>query len=224
MSADPTAVVAIAGLILVKEVGLPIPVPGDLVVLGAGVAASQGRLDPASALGALVVASVVGGIVQFGLLRSVARPPALRLLSRLGLSERIDLQAGRLRQAGPGGVAAARMTPGIRIAAIAASALAGVGAAPFLVGLTIGNAVFIGAHFGLGFALGEPVVRLVGAALGPLAVIGVALAVLGLIGWTLIRRRRPAGAGTDVTTVAAWADACCPACLALGGAAEPARR
>lgn len=224
MSADPTAVVAIAGLILVKEVGLPIPVPGDLVVLGAGVAASQGQLDPGLALAALVVASVIGGIVQFGLLRSVARPAALRLLSRLGLSERIDVQAARFRRAGPGGVAAARMTPGVRIVTIAASALAGIGAAPFVVGLTVGNAVFIAGHFGLGYVLGEPVVRILGAALGPLAVVGIALAAVGLAGWTLIRRRRLIGARNDLTTVAAWADACCPACLALGGAAATAGR
>ncbi len=224
MSADPTAVVAIAGLILVKEVGVPIPVPGDLVVLGAGVAASQGQLDPGLALAALVVASVVGGIVQFGLLRSVARPAALRVLSRLGLSERIDVQAGRFRRAGPGGVAAARMTPGVRIVAIAASALAGIRAAPFVIGLTVGNAIFIAGHFGLGYVLGEPVVRLVGAALGPIAIRGVALALIGLVGWAVIRRRRAAAPGTDLTTVAAWADACCPACLALGGAAAAAGR
>jgi len=224
MSADPAAVAAIAGLILVKEIGLPIPVPGDLVVLGAGVAASRGELDPGLALGALVVASVVGGVTQYGLLRSVARPAALRLLSRLGLAERIDAQAGRFRRAGPGRVAAARMTPGVRIVAIAGSALAGIGPAPFIVGLTIGNAVFIAGHFALGFVLGEPVVRLVGAALGPLAIVGIAVALIGLAGWIVIRRRGAGRTATGPSAVAAWVDACCPACLALGGAAATADR
>ena len=36
-------VFAIAGLILVKEAGVPIPVPGDLVVIGAGGAELVGR-------------------------------------------------------------------------------------------------------------------------------------------------------------------------------------
>jgi membrane protein DedA with SNARE-associated domain len=222
MGADPTAVAAIAGLILVKEIGLPIPVPGDLVILGAGVAASRGELDPGLALAALIVASVIGGVVQFGLLRSVARPAAVRLLSGLGLSERIDVEAGRFRRAGPGRVAAARVTPGIRIVAIAASALAGVGPVPFVLGLTIGNAVFIAGHFALGYAIGEPVVRLVGTALAPLAVVGIGLALVGLVGWTLIRRRGERRSGGRLPAAAAWIDACCPACLALGGAAATA--
>src|SRR3954469_5065100 len=112
--ADLTPVLGLAGLILVKEVGVPVPVPGDLVVIGAGVAASQGQIDPAVALAALILASIAGGTVQFTLLRSVARPRLLRLLTRLGLAERIDSQTARLRDTGPSQIAIARMTPGIR--------------------------------------------------------------------------------------------------------------
>lgn len=42
MEAVATGLLAIAGLILVKEAGVPIPLPGDLVVIGAGVAANRG--------------------------------------------------------------------------------------------------------------------------------------------------------------------------------------
>ena len=115
-----TGLLAIVGLILVKEAGLPIPVPGDLIVIGAGVAAGRGDMDPAVALVALVVASIVGGVIQFGLLRSVARPALLRLLSRVTTTERIDGQTERLRRGGARSVAIARSTPGVRIVAIAA--------------------------------------------------------------------------------------------------------
>jgi len=129
-----------------------------------------------------------------------------------------------VRRAGPGRVAAARVTPGVRIVAIAASALAGVGPVPFIVGLTIGNAIFIAGHFALGYVVGEPVVRLVGTALGPLAAAGIALALVGLAGWTLIRRRSERRFEGRLSAAAAWVDACCPACLALGGAAAAAGR
>ena len=145
MTADLGPVVGLAGLILVKEIGVPIPVPGDLVVIGAGVAAARGELDPSIALAALVLASVLGGTAQFGLLRSVARPAMLGLLGRFGAAGRFDAETERLRRSGARGVAVARMTPGVRIVAIAASALAAVPAPAFLGGLVVGNSVFIAA-------------------------------------------------------------------------------
>lgn len=213
MTADPAPLLALLGLILAKESGVPVPVPGDLVVIGAGVAASRGDLDPGVGLVLLVVASLIGGVIQYGLLRSVARPGLLRLLGRLGSEERIERQTDRLRRRGAGSVAVARMTPGVRIVAIAASALAGIPAAAFIAGLAIGNGVFIAAHFGLGYLVGEPVLAVVGGALGPVAVAGIALAAIGVVGWFVLARRRAGSASGDLPAVAAWADACCPACL-----------
>jgi membrane protein DedA with SNARE-associated domain len=213
---DALPLVGLVGLILVKEAGIPIPVPGDLVVIGAGVAASRGDLDPVAAVLVLIGASVVGGSVQFALLRSVARPALIRLLGRLGGVRRIDDQTERLRRRGARGVALARVTPGVRIVAIAASALTAIPAPAFLVGLIAGNALFITAHFGLGLVLGEPVLRLVGGALGAVAALVLALAVIGAIGWAVLaRRRRQTAAGPSI---GAWTDACCPACLALAAA------
>jgi len=212
---EPTALLAIVGLILIKEAGVPIPVPGDLVVIGAGVAAGRGDLDAAVALVAIVVASLAGGIVQYGLLRSVARPALLRVLARFGSAERVDRQTERLRRGGARSVAIARSTPGVRIVAIAASAMAGIPAVAFIAGLAIGNALFISAHFALGYLVGEPVVALVGGALGPLAIAAVGLAVIGGIGWLVLNRLRGRRATSPLPVVAAWADACCPACLTL---------
>lgn len=213
MGSDTIALLAIVGLILIKEAGLPIPVPGDLVVIGAGVAAGRGDIDPLAALIAIVLASIVGGSFQYGLLRSVARPALLRLLARLGSAERVDRQAERLRRGGAKSVAVARSTPGVRIVAIAGSALAGIPATAFVLGLAAGNAFFIGVHFVLGYLVGEPVLALVGGALGPLAVAAVALALIGAVGWVVLGRIRGRRASSSLTLVATWADACCPACL-----------
>jgi membrane-associated protein len=213
---DPVGagLLAILGLILVKEAGLPIPVPGDLVVIGAGVAASQGRLDPVATVVGIVAASIVGGAIQYALIRSVARSTLLRILGRVTSADRLDRQTERLRRGGARSVALARSTPGIRIVAIAASALAAIPPVAFAAGLTLGNAIFITAHFGLGFVLGEPIARIAGATLGPLALAGVFLAVLGLVGWWVIAGRRRQRV-VVVATASAWADACCPACLSL---------
>jgi hypothetical protein len=79
--------------------------------------------------------------------------------------------------------------------------------------------VFIGAHFGLGYLIGPPVVAIVGGALGALAVGVVVLSIVGAAGWVALgrwRRRRGQARQSRLASVATWADACCPACLAIG--------
>jgi len=96
---EPLGLAAIVGLLFVKESGLPVPVPGDLLVLGLGVGAAQGRFDPLVALAAAIAATIVGGCVQFALLRGPGRRVLLAVLRRVGLSEaRIERQAERFRR------------------------------------------------------------------------------------------------------------------------------
>ena len=217
---DALGLGGIAGLLFVKEAGVPVPVPGDLVVLTAGVAAAGGSIDPVVGLVVIVVAGIAGGIVQFGLVRGPGRALLLGVLRRVGVpSARIDALAARMGRRGATGVAVARMTPGVRVVAIAAAAIAAIRFGRFAVGLTIGNAVFVGTHFALGFAVGKPAIALVSGLAGAVAVV-VVLAIVGGVGWWYIgRRRRRARAGAGVVAespaVASWADAACPACLLL---------
>jgi membrane protein DedA with SNARE-associated domain len=217
------AVAGVVGLLLVKEAGLPVPVPGDLVVVGAGAALSG---DPPSAVAVLVivlVASWLGGTIQFLVMRRALREPMLRLLARVGVPRhRLEGLAERLRRRGARGVALARMTPGVRVGAIAASGLAGLGLGPFARGLAAGNAVFVTAHFALGYGLGASAERALGTfgtALAPVLAAVTVLAVIGAAGWALLWRRR-GGRSLGGAGIGAWADAACPACLAVA-ALEP---
>jgi membrane protein DedA with SNARE-associated domain len=210
---DALAIVGLAALLLVKEAGVPIPVPGDLVVIGAGVALAG---NPPLALAVLLIILVVGyigGSVQFMLARQVLRRPLLAALARVGVGEaRIEALAGRLRRSGARGVAVARMTPGVRIGAIVAAGLF----AAFLAGLVAGNGVFVAGHFALGYVLGASATELLASAggIGLVLVVGVVLAAVGALGWALLRRSRRA-AGEGGAAPADWADAACPACLAI---------
>ena len=82
---DLPALAFLAAVLAIKEAGLPIPVPGDVLVIGAGVAASRGGLPPAAIVVVLIAATVIGGIVQFVLVRGRARTAILGLLARFGL-------------------------------------------------------------------------------------------------------------------------------------------
>jgi membrane protein DedA with SNARE-associated domain len=212
---EPIALAGLAALLLVKEAGVPIPVPGDLLVIGAGVALSG---DPPLALVALVlilVVGYVGGSVQFLLVRRVLRRALLAVLAFAGVrQERVDALAERLRRSGAGGVAVARMTPGVRIAAIAAAGLAAMPYPVFLAGLVAGNGVFVAGHFGLGYLLGASVGELIQGGIGVIAVAAAGLALLGGVGWIVLRRRRPAFSEL-AAPYGDWADAACPACLAV---------
>ena len=220
---DVPALALLAAVLAVKEAGLPIPVPGDVLVIGAGVAATHSGLPAISIVVVLVAATVVGGTVQFLLVRGRARSAILSLLARVGLRPAIvDRGAGRFRGGGARTVALARMTPGVRIVAIASSAIAGVTTTSFLTGLIVGNGLFLTGHFLLGLIVGEPAVQLVAGAGAALVAAGIVLATIGAFGWWLIAgrraRSRPATVEAKATERLAgleWSDACCPACLAL---------
>jgi len=218
-------------LLLVKEAGVPIPVPGDLLVLGAGIAAAgagiatgPGPAVPAPALlAAILLAGFVGGSLQFALVRGAFRDPLLRLLTRFGVPrERLDTLAGWLLRRGALGVAVARATPGVRVGATAASGLAALPFAAFLSGLIAGNTLFVGGHFALGYVAGPAALELIagtgGVALAIAALL--VLAVVGAAGWRHLRHRRAAAqAGgalpADVPSLATWTEAACPACLVV---------
>jgi membrane-associated protein len=212
---DLFAALSLAALLLVKEAGVPIPIPGDLLVIGAGVASAGNPLGALAALVIILVSGYIGGGIQFTLARGALRRPLIALLTRFGVPRaRIDALADRLRRGRARGVAIARATPGVRVPAIAASGIAALPMRDFAPGLVVGNTIFVGLHFLLGFVVGVPAVALVerfGLALIAGGVL--LLATIGAVGWVMLRRRRgTAGAGA---TFNAWADAACPACLGV---------
>ena len=124
---DAAAVAGIVALLFVKEAGVPIPIPGDLVVIAAGATAASRGPGAAIVLLAILGAGFAGGAVQFALLRGGVRRRLLSLMARVGIpAARIEALAARLRGRGTVGVAVSRMTPGIRVVSIAASALAAI--------------------------------------------------------------------------------------------------
>lgn len=231
---DVAPLATLTALLLLKESGIPIPVPGDILVLGAG-AATSGRPEAAIWLLAILAAGYVGGTIQFLLIRGAMRGPLLALLARLGVPRaRLDGMAETMRVRGARAVAVARATPGLRVAAIAASGVAALPTTTFLPGLVAGNTVFVGGHFALGFVVGKPALGIAAGLANPavIAALVVGLSVLGAIAWALIRRSRARAAtgvaptaaeplmielpAAEEASPAAWADAACPICFSLG--------
>ena len=216
---------AIFALMLVKSAGVPIPLPADVIMLAAAAGAAQGKLLLWQAFIAILIALVVGGIVQFTLARGPGRGFLYRFGRYLGLTPaRLDGAAAAVKRGGPIAIGLAILTPGIRAATVAACGLAGLPLRIFVPGLTLGSVLFLTLHFFIGYA-GSSVLAVLAQGvplLWALALV-VALLVVGLALWFVIRRRqRPGAARGEVMAEAfeAWHEAACPVCLAIGAASR----
>jgi membrane protein DedA with SNARE-associated domain len=214
---------AIFILMLVKSAGVPIPVPADAVMLATSVRAAEGKLVLSQAFAAILVALVIGGVIQFMLARGPGRRFLYRFGRYLGMTPaRLDSAAERLKKGGPVAIGLAILTPGVRSVAVVGCGLAGIPLSRFVPGLILGSALFLGLHFFLGYA-GGLLLSTVQQVIPPPALIAiiVGLLVVGFGAWYVIRRRQlPDASNGDVLAEAlgAWHEATCPVCLALGAA------
>lgn len=206
-------------VMLLKEVGVPVPLPGDLLMLLAGARAATGRLELWQVIGALLVAGYVGAYAQYILAKGPGRGFIYRFGKYVGLtSARLDRATAAMKGRGWVAIALGRALPGLRVGAVAACGLAAVPVATFAAGLLAGTLLFVGFHTLLGYFAGPGVSDILSTLNVPLLPVVLVLAVVGLVGWLVIKwRGRRAGASTDedaAQPVFDWVDACCPACLA----------
>lgn len=198
-------------LMLVKAAGVPIPIPGDLILLATAARAAAGSFDIRVAFLALLVAIVLGGSLQFLAARGPGRGLVYLVAELTGLgSHRLDAAAQRLQRRGRVSIAVALFTPGVRNAALPACGLAEVKLAVFLPALVAAAGVDLALHFAIG-AVGGNLVSAVGGGGLQVAAVLLVLAATGLVGWRVLTHGRGG--------VSAWQATACPACLALGALA-----
>ncbi|MGQ0604720.1 MAG: DedA family protein [Anaerolineales bacterium] len=205
---------AIGVIMLLKEIGVPVPVPSDLIMITAGVqlaAGDYGLIELSLALG---LAMLLGGSLQFFLVRGAGREVIYRIGRRIGLTrERLDKAMAALQQRGPLAVFLGLNLPGARAGIIPAAGLSGMRYPVFSPAMLSGSGVFYAWHIALGYVLGPSALALLEGANLPILLVVAALAVLGLGGWLLLRRRR--ASTSALAELHEWTHAACPACLAI---------
>ncbi|MDQ3928166.1 MAG: DedA family protein [Chloroflexota bacterium] len=213
---DTYGVLLLFAIILLKEIGIPVPIPGDLLMLLAGARAATGNLALWEVLLAATIAGFAGAFVQYFLARGPGRGIIYRFGKYVGLTPaRLDRASATIKSRGWVAIALARALPGLRIGAVAACGLASVPLATFAIGLLAGTILFVGFHTLLGFFAGPGVGAILSNLNIPLLPLVLLLAIIGMVGWLIIKRRQRTLAADDgVLSVLDWADACCPACLA----------
>jgi membrane protein DedA with SNARE-associated domain len=208
---------AIAIVMLLKEVGVPVPVPSDLIMITAGVQAATGSYSLFELLLAIEFAMLVGGSAQFLIARGAGRQFIYRVGRFVGLTaERLDRAMGMLQKRGVLAVFLGLNVPGARAGIIPAAGLAGLKYPAFAPAMVGGSSVFYGWHIALGYLAGPSATSLLENLHLPIVPVIAGLAVIGLIVWLVMRGRRKTGPEQSaLDRVHSWTEAACPACLAI---------
>lgn len=211
---------AIFVLLFTESVGVPIPIPADVIILAAAAQAAEGKFVLWQAFLVLLLAVILGGLIQFMLVRGPGRNLLYRFGRYIGLTTaRLDAAAVKIKKGGIAGLSMAILVPGVRGAAIAASGLADFRLSSFVPGLVIGSTLFLTLHFFLGY-LGGSLFMITAHLLPSTSVIIVVLVLLVLVYllWVVAVRRQKAARLRDQqmgTVLEVWHEGICPVCLAL---------
>lgn len=213
---------AILIVMLLKEIGLPVPIPSDLIMITAGVQAATGNYGLVELTLGIVGIILLGGSIQFLIARSAGREVIYRLGRFVGLTrERLDRAMVLLQKRGATAVFFGLNIPGARAGITPAAGLARLRYPVFAPAMLGGSGIFYAWHIALGYVVGPSATQLLEGIHLPLLPVVVGLALLGLLGWLFLRRRKPGQSGSSLPEEStldrlhSWTEAACPACLAI---------
>lgn len=176
--------------LLVEEAGLPIPVPGDFVMLLLGVQARQGLVPLWQALFAMQAATMLGATFLYVLSTRAGRGLVYRYGRFIRLSpERLERSEAWIRRHGFLAVFLGRLVPGLRIVTAVGCGVFGVPLRVFLPAMSLGALAYILVYTLLGYLFGPPVLELLEHLHLPLGVLGSLVLLAILLVWTVRAHR-----------------------------------
>jgi membrane protein DedA with SNARE-associated domain len=177
-------------LVLTEEAGVPVPVPGDFLMLALGVHARQGHVELWQALAILEIATVLGASILYFAAARAGRGLVYRYGRYIHLTpSRLDRAERWLSHHGTGAIVVGRLTPGLRMATVIGCGIFGVPFWRFLPSLALGAFVYILIYTLLGYFVGPAVLQLVEGIHLPLGVFGSLLPLVLLLVW-IVRARQ----------------------------------
>jgi len=145
----------IAFIVFFEELGLPSPLPGELMMLLAGVQAAQGTYPLWLVLLVQEVAALLGGSGLYAACRRVGRPLVLRYGRYLHLrAETLDRAEELIRRRGFGAIAVGRVIPGVCIVVPIAAGVLDMPYRLFLPAFAVGVLGYISALTVTGYIVG----------------------------------------------------------------------
>ena len=143
-------------VLLLEELGLPLPLPGDLALLFVGYLVGRGMMRFDLAVLTVVLAALGGGTTLYLLARRYGQPMVARYGRYVHLdADRLARFEARSRRLGLVAVLVARLTPGMRIYTSLLAGLGGVSYARFLAALGSAALIWALTFIFLGSRVGE---------------------------------------------------------------------
>jgi membrane protein DedA with SNARE-associated domain len=190
------------GFLLIEEAGVPLPLPGDTLIMYAGVRSRGGDTNALLAILLVAAAATLGSSALYWLARRGGRPALARYGRFLHLHpDRVDRMEARFQRWGTWAIILGRLIPGLRTPTSAMAGLFGVPYRVFAPSTAFSALLWTLFYFYLG-ALFEPQWRealtfITGdldASLGILVALGF-VALVGAAAWRRRPRRRAVGTG-----------------------------
>jgi membrane protein DedA with SNARE-associated domain len=155
---DQHGLLAAFVFLLIEEAGVPVPVPGDVLMLILGLHARQGSVPLWQAIGATWLGTMIGSTFLYFAARVAGRDLVYRYGPFIRLTpERLDRAERWLKHHGSRAVFLGRLVPGLRIVTAVACGVFEVPFTVFFPAMSIGALLYILVYTLLGFFLGQPV-------------------------------------------------------------------
>jgi membrane protein DedA with SNARE-associated domain len=190
---DSHGLLAAFVFLLIEEAGVPVPVPGDVLMLVLGVHARFGTVTLWQAIAATWAGTILGSSFLYFISRIAGRSLVYRYGRFIRLTpERLDRTERWLKQHGSRAVFLGRLVPGLRIVTAVACGVFEVPFRAFFPAMALGALLYIVVYTLLGYFLGPPVLNLLEKVHIPFGLLG-SLVPLALIVWWVFRARQDLG-------------------------------
>jgi membrane protein DedA with SNARE-associated domain len=174
----------------IEEAGVPIPVPGDFLMLTLGIRAREGAISLWQVIAAMEAGTIVGSCFLYYVARRGGRGLVERYGRYIGIRrEQLDRAEAQLARHGALAVVLGRLLPGLRVLTAIACGIFRVPFHVFLPAMSLGGLIYIVGYTLLGYYAGPAVLGLVEALHLPVGLLGSGVPLLAILGGLVVIRR-----------------------------------
>ena len=182
------AILLICAVIFVEEAGVPLPlVPGDALIIAAGVLIANDSISPWIFLPAAFFAALGGTLTAYTWSATIGATAVGAMAQRVGGGKALARASSHLQRSGPVRIGLARLVPGLRVYTAIVSGAAGVNLRTFLLGAIPAILIWLLFFTVLGVLVGVPALASL-SHVQHLAVTGAGLLAIGAVTFLGIRR------------------------------------